>query len=79
MTRARNRDVAARAAVQMRLGTVVNLDANLAEMSARLGLRYNLPMGDSIIYATARAHEATLYTQDADLAKLPGVKYVRPK
>ncbi len=79
VTRARDRKTAEQVVLKMRRGTVVDLDVNLAQVSARLGMRYNLPMGDSIIYATARAHEATLYTQDADLAKLPGVKYVRPK
>ncbi len=32
-------------------------------------------MADSIMLATARAYEATLWTQDADFAKVADVKY----
>ena len=34
-----------------------------------------LPMADSIILATARAHNATLWTQDADLKGLVDIEY----
>ncbi len=34
-----------------------------------------LPMADSLIYATAQLHRATLWTQDAHFEGLPGVKY----
>lgn len=34
-----------------------------------------LPMADSLIYATAQLHRATLWTQDAHFDGLPGVKY----
>jgi predicted nucleic acid-binding protein len=33
-------------------------------------------MADSMIYATARAHNATLWTQDVHFAGLEGVRYV---
>jgi len=33
-------------------------------------------MADSIMLATARAWEATLWTQDADFDAVPGVRYV---
>jgi predicted nucleic acid-binding protein len=33
-------------------------------------------MADSMILATARAFEATLWTQDAHFAGIPGVKYI---
>ena len=36
-------------------------------------------MADSIVYATARAHEATLWTQDDDFDGLEGVKYIAKK
>ena len=77
VTRARSRNAASEISVQMKRATVVDLDVRLAELSARLGLRHNLSLADSIIYATAQAHGATLYTQDADMAKLPGVKSPR--
>ena len=77
LTRAVDRRGAEEAAAQMKRAKVVPLDANLAVLSARLGLRHSLALADSIIYATAQAQEAKLFTQDADLAKLPGVKYIR--
>src|ERR1700722_14829548 len=77
ITRAANREAALEAAAQMQRGTVVELDAGLAHLAARLSLKYTLPLADSIIYATAQEHRAKLYTQDADFEKLPGVKYTR--
>lgn len=62
-------------AALMRQGRVVDLTDTLAMDAARLGLRHRLPMADSIIYATARAGAAILWTQDADFAELPGVRY----
>jgi predicted nucleic acid-binding protein len=79
VTRAVNRDAAAEAAANMQRGTVVPLDANLADLAARLGLKHNLPLADSIVYATAQAAGAALFTQDEDFRKLPGVGYVRKK
>ncbi|MBX3296538.1 MAG: type II toxin-antitoxin system VapC family toxin [Acidobacteria bacterium] len=52
-------------------GKVVNLDLSLAIDAAKL----NLPLADSIIYATAQYHQATLWTQDEDFEGLPGVRY----
>lgn len=40
--------------------------------------QHKLAMADAIIWQTAQAHGAMLYTQDADLQGLPGVVY-RPK
>jgi predicted nucleic acid-binding protein len=36
-------------------------------------------MADSFIYATARAHDAVLWTQDEHFVGLPGVKLVSKK
>lgn len=44
-------------------------------VAARLSLRHSLPMADSLILATARAHDATVWTQDAHFSDLPGVEY----
>jgi predicted nucleic acid-binding protein len=33
-------------------------------------------MADAVILATARASDATLWTQDADFAAVPDVRYV---
>lgn len=62
----------ARNAVQaMTLGQTVDIDLSLTLKAAR----YKLPMADSIIYATAQYHQATLWTQDEDFEGLPGVRY----
>ena len=57
-------------------GRVVELDTDLALSSARLSAECGLPMADSIMLATAQAHGATLWTQDADFEGRPGVEYV---
>jgi toxin FitB len=75
--RAAGRDAAQEAAAQMQRATVAELDAGVAWLASRLSLRHNLPLADSIVYATAQARGAKLYTQDADFEKLPGVRYVR--
>lgn len=60
---------------QMRRGQVVELDADLAVAAADLGIDLELPLADSIILATARRFEATLWTQDADFDGMPDVEY----
>src|SRR5262245_49133187 len=71
----RNEDDALRAVALMQQGTVVDLDARLALSAARLSLEAKLPMADSVVLATARLHDATLWTQDTDFDGLPGVRY----
>jgi predicted nucleic acid-binding protein len=61
----------------MQHGRVVDLDTSLALSAARISLESRLPMADSVILATARAHRATLWTQDEDFEGLPGVQYRR--
>ena len=63
-------------AARMRSSFVAPLDDGLAVAAARLGLAHGLPCADSIIYATARRHEATLWTHDAHFRDLPGVRFV---
>jgi predicted nucleic acid-binding protein len=60
----------------MRQGKVADLTEALATAAARLSLKHRLPMADSIVLATAEAWDATLWTQDADFADVPGVRYV---
>jgi len=38
-----------------------------------------LPMADSVMLATARAYNATLWTQDAHFKDVEGVKYVEKR
>lgn len=61
-------------AVMLR-GRVVDLDAQLALLAARASLHERIPMADSIILATARLHDATLWTQDEHFELIAGVQY----
>jgi len=61
----------------MRQSAVVELDAALALRAAALGLRHKLPLANSVVYATAQAAGALVWTQDADFDGLPGVKFWR--
>ncbi len=63
------------AATVMQQGQVVDLDASLALEAARLAVELRLPLADSVMLATARAHRATLWTQDADFQGIAGVRY----
>ena len=66
---------ALQAAALMQQGQVVDLTSALALAAATLGLEHKLPLADSVVLATARLHEATLWTQDADFDGLPGVRF----
>jgi len=70
---------AVRAVAVMEQGTVVDLTSSLALIAARLSLQHRLPLADSVILATARAHTATLWTQDADFRGIEGVRYAERK
>jgi predicted nucleic acid-binding protein len=63
----------------MQRGRMIDLDATLAMNAACLSLETKLPMADSIILATARASDASLWTQDDDFKGLDGVKYIAKK
>jgi predicted nucleic acid-binding protein len=73
--RQRGEDAALRAAALMQQGRVVELTPSLAMVAARTSLELGLPMADSIILATARLHDALLWTQDEHFRDLPGVRY----
>ncbi len=59
----------------MQGGQLIDLDSALALEAAR----HPLPLADSIIYATAMRHEATLWTQDEHFKDFPNVRYVPRK
>lgn len=71
----RGESAALQAVAQMQQGQVVDLDATVALTAAHLGVEARLPLADSVVLATARHHDATLWTQDADFERLPGVHY----
>jgi len=70
-----NENEAIQSIAAMQKGFVVDLTSSLAISAAKLGLKHNLPMADSIILATAHAYEATIWTQDSDFDTILGVKY----
>ena len=69
--RERGEDSALQVASVMQSGFVIDLDSALALESAR----YQLPLADSLIYASAQRHDATLWTQDEHFKDLPNVRY----
>ena len=56
-------------------GKVAPLTPTISISAAKISLQYQLPMADSIIYATANNFNAALWTQDVDFEGLPNVHY----
>ncbi|MBS3976752.1 MAG: type II toxin-antitoxin system VapC family toxin [Syntrophomonadaceae bacterium] len=75
----RGEDDALSAIGWMAMGQVVALSQELALEAAALSVEHRLPMADSIILATAQAHQATLWTLDEHFKGLPGVEYIPRK
>ena len=69
-------EIALEAVAAMQQGLVVQLDAELALAAAKISSETKLPMADSVILATARDHDATLWTQDSDFEGVEAVRYV---
>lgn len=72
----RDEDEALRAIAIMEQGRVVDLDRATALEAARLSQQHGIAMADSVMLATARRNNATLWTQDADFKGLAGAEYV---
>lgn len=75
----KDRSDALEAVAIMKDGRVIDLDDSLALVAAELSYEMKLPLADSIILATARAHNATLWTQEAHFKGLEDVKYIEKK
>ena len=75
--RQRGPSAALQAVALMRQGQIVELGERIALLAAELSLKHKLPMADSVILATARTHDAHVWTQDADFAGIDGVTVVR--
>jgi len=73
--RQRDEESAIEAIAHMEQGKVAALDSQLAVDAACYGIKYKLPLADSIIYATAQKYGAILWTQDADFKGLEDVKF----
>ena len=75
ISRQRDEATALQYVAVMQQGRVMALDAALAIRAASLGLRHQLPLADSIIYATAKQSQALVWTQDSNFKGLDGVRY----
>ena len=75
ITQQRNESSALQYVAVMQQSKVIPMDATLALRAAALGLRHQLPLADSIVYATAKAANALVWTQDADFEGLEDVRY----
>lgn len=60
----------------MHEGQIINLDATLALNAAQISTENKLAMADSLILATARKFQATLWTQDEHFKDMDGVRYI---
>ncbi len=69
-------DEALQAIGVMSLGRIANLTQEIAINAALISSELKTAMADSIILATARAFDASLWTQDADFENIDGVKYI---
>jgi predicted nucleic acid-binding protein len=55
---------------------IVPIDQSLSLEAADYSLMFGLHMADAIVYATARHHDAELYTSDEDLKGIKGVVFL---
>ena len=73
--RQRGQDAALQAVALMEQANVADVTAPISLDAARISAEMKLPMADSLILATARAHDAILWTQDSDFQGLSGVRF----
>jgi predicted nucleic acid-binding protein len=75
------RDVSEERAVEavsaLRRATIAPVDESIALEAADVSLTHGLAMADSLVYATARRHGATLVTADTDFDGLTGAVVIR--
>jgi predicted nucleic acid-binding protein len=65
------------AVAALRRATIAAVDEALALEAADISLQHGLAMADSLVYATARRHDARLVTSDTDFKDLPGTVVIR--
>ncbi len=61
----------------MQQAKVIDITISISVMAAKLSYELKIPMVDSLIYSTARIHDAMVWTQDADFKDLEKVKYFK--
>ena len=72
-------DEALRVAGLMSFGQIIDFDRKVALLAAPISTQYKLAMADSVIYAIAQMHNATLWTQDAHFKDLPGIQFIEKR
>jgi predicted nucleic acid-binding protein len=75
----RGKEAALQAMGMLYRGQLAALSDEIALQAAMLSLDHKLPLADSVILATARLHQATLWTQDEHFKGLPGVEYIEKR
>ena len=79
LLQSRGLDVAETRIADLYKGQQADFTAPLALSAAQISVEYKLPMADSLVLATARSYEATLWTQDEHFKDIPGVKFIGKK
>lgn len=70
---------ALQAVAMMEQGQIIDMNSSIALLGAKLSHDLKLPMADALILATARSHQATLWSQDEDFSAISGVRYIAKK
>jgi len=73
----RDKESALLAISLMSKGKIIEVSILISIEAAKLNHYKNIPMADSIIYATGILNNATIWTQDYDFINLPNVKFIK--
>ena len=57
---------------------IIPINIEVAEKAVELSLKHDLPIIDSLIYATSQLHNSSLLTLDNDFRGLNGVIFLEP-
>lgn len=71
----KNENSAIQAVALMQQPKIIDITESISIFAAKLSIDCKLPMADSLIYATAKIHDAIVWTQDSDFENLEEVKY----
>jgi toxin FitB len=71
----RGETAALEALEMMRKARIVHLTEDQLFLAAKASAKYDLSMGDAMIWQTAQTYGANLYTQDAGMKALPQVQF----
>jgi len=63
----------------MSQGHVLEMDAAVAINAAKISAELKIPLADSVILASARAKNATIWTQDEHFRTIEGVRYIEKR